>query len=211
MRTFNTLLRGCLWTAATENEEGVVAGGVVSSEAAWALFQRTCRQRLQDECKVDLSSYEYSVTLLCQALRAKEAEDRVEDFKRTFRVSETVESGAMESLAVCYQSLARMYVLLQDKEEVKRAVKSGLKAVDEAFQHVSKAGNDAKPDGEGNAKRVLEGGTFCFVQFIRDLWYCSCIFCLKFCGKSFGQLLPLFLVPCMIIRQASMAAQRGGH
>lgn len=163
VRTLNTLLRGCLWTAATENEDGVVAGGVVSSEAAWKMFQTTSRQRLREAGKVDLSSYEYTVMLLCQGLRSEEATARVEELKQAYGVSDkvkNVEKGVMESLAVCYQSLSRMYLLLNEHEEVKRTVASGLEAVDEALKQSTNSGNDLNETVDAKAKRVLEGGKF---------------------------------------------------
>lgn len=40
VRTLNTFLQGCMWTAATLNNKDQIIAGVVSSERAWKLFRQ---------------------------------------------------------------------------------------------------------------------------------------------------------------------------
>jgi hypothetical protein len=115
VRTFNTLLRGCLWTATSigldhansndENKSSITnvatnaVGGVVTSEMAW---QRYCPEVPSNSVDsgnnsrgninsisslADTSSYEYAVTLLCQALRVEEAVVRIHNFCTIHRIS----------------------------------------------------------------------------------------------------------------------------
>ena len=79
VRTLNTLLRGCLWSAASVDANGVVCGGVVTSEKVWKLYQEKHESSDKESQNFDVSSYEYSITLLCQALRTKEAENRINE------------------------------------------------------------------------------------------------------------------------------------
>jgi hypothetical protein len=93
-----------------------------------------------------VSSFEYSVTLLCNALRTNDAERRIQEMKDYFRVPEsgaTVEEGddqsMTEALAVVYLALGRAYAILNEAKESieacnksigcartsKRALKSG--------------------------------------------------------------------------------------
>jgi pentatricopeptide repeat protein len=99
VRTLNTLLRGCLWSAATiyyddrRRDRYNVYGGVVSSEHVWPSSSVSTSnaqkhhhnhhhhhhhygQKKNATMVPDLSSFEYSITLLCQALRTDEAEAR---------------------------------------------------------------------------------------------------------------------------------------
>jgi hypothetical protein len=97
----------------------MVAGGVVTSEKAWDQMST-----LQKDGKVssgfDVSSFEYSISLLCQALRTKEVESRISELKSVFGVSEASSSIAQsvsEALAVSYLSLARAYAILGQNDE----------------------------------------------------------------------------------------------
>lgn len=142
VRTFNTLLRGCLWTAAApvstkRDGEGnaPVVGGVVTSEQIWQLYQQT-------DNPLDTSSYEYSITLLCQALRVQEAESRIVLFcsiyqirvKGTASISittdfETYDYSPLETLAVVYLALARAYAFLNKPDDVWRSCQRSLSAL----------------------------------------------------------------------------------
>eukprot|EP00980_Cylindrotheca_fusiformis_P029734 scaffold23797_cov255-Cylindrotheca_fusiformis.AAC.1 len=74
VRSLNTLLRGCLWCSASLDDNGVVSGGVITSEKAWTMYQQKLNEgRLLSN--FDVSSFEYSIALLCQALRAEEGEN----------------------------------------------------------------------------------------------------------------------------------------
>lgn len=125
VRTLNTLLRGCLWTAAAPTQQQHhhhaderIAGGVVTSEKAWKLYQDAFPGSVET---LDASSYEYSISLLCQALRVRDAEARIETFLSTYRNSIRVQGkasvtgsdqSALETLAVVYLALSRAYSLL---------------------------------------------------------------------------------------------------
>ncbi len=125
VRTLNTFLRGCLWSAATlfldNGSNGVnceVFGGVISSEDIWP-------HRVHNLVP-DLSSYEYSITLLTQALRMSEAESRIQLLEKKIGVN-SKKSGdeglrfyvddpfSLETLAVSYISLARAFALMNQK------------------------------------------------------------------------------------------------
>jgi len=118
VRTLNTLLRGCLWSAATTYaKENVtkgskskinyeVHGGVITSEQIWPLSSPsasssssgrkrklgTSSGRSGSELVPDHSSFEYSIILLSQALRVKEAEARINLFQRRFGITMTSRS-----------------------------------------------------------------------------------------------------------------------
>lgn len=121
IRSLNTVLRGCLWSAAvpTSSDLGSLAGGVASSEKAWKLYQSL------DDRTLDASSYEYSISLLCQALRVKEAERRIEEMKTMLGVDIGFSSSSrtrgsqsdMESVAVSYLGLSRAFSLLGYNEK----------------------------------------------------------------------------------------------
>ena len=123
VRTLNTILRGCLWTCATLNDSGDVVGGVMSSEEAWALCSTAQHQKQQPA--QDPSAVEYSVSLLCQALRVPEALSRVDAFLRAQSIRTKGKAKfiggdqiSLETLAVVYLKLATAYALLGDKEQV---------------------------------------------------------------------------------------------
>jgi Putative methyltransferase len=144
VRTLNTLLRGCLWTAATRVESSTIvakpipvrreiAGGVVTSEEAWMVYQGAFPNANQT---LDVSSYEYSIVLLCQALRVREAEDRTSTFCLIFQIrvkgKASVSGGdqaALETLAVIYLALARAYALLDQADNLWRSCQRCLSAI----------------------------------------------------------------------------------
>ncbi|GAX20942.1 hypothetical protein FisN_1Lh398 [Fistulifera solaris] len=120
VRTLNTLLRGCLWTASVsvsvsgKNDE--LCGGVVSSEEAWELFSKNVGAE-----HVDVSSYEYSAVILCQALRTEDALERMKQLQSAYNIvikgKACISGGdqaSLESLAVVNIALARAYALLGD-------------------------------------------------------------------------------------------------
>lgn len=128
VRTLNTFLRGCLWSAATlfldedrNSFNGVnyeIFGGVISSEDIWP-------HRVHNLVP-DLSSYEYSITLLTQALRISEAESRIQLLEKNFGFNSKKSSDeglhfyaddpfSLETLAVSYISLARAFALMNQK------------------------------------------------------------------------------------------------
>ena len=130
VRTFNTLLRGCLWCPAELSEDGVV-GGVVTAERAWTKYMGL--KTSKDGVAFDVSSYEYSITLLCQALRTKDAENRIAEMKKAFDISdgdkgaESNDQSVTEVLANAYLALARAHsVLCSQKEAVLSACDTSL-------------------------------------------------------------------------------------
>lgn len=132
VRTLNTLLRGCLWTAATCCGSGV-AGGVITSEEAWKLYQDSFPNA---NSTLDTSSYEYSTTLLCQAFRTEEAEERIEIFQSVHDIrvkgKASITGGdqaALESLSVVYLALSRAYALLSRPKDMWRSCQRALSAI----------------------------------------------------------------------------------
>ena len=122
VRTLNQMIRGCLWTAATVDSDDRISGGVITSEAAWQLYKAFGQINYgQSKPQVDLSSYEYSVTLLCQALQLEKAEIRIEEMKRAYNVDVTKDtitggnSAVFETLSMAYLALARGKALIGDK------------------------------------------------------------------------------------------------
>ena len=152
VRTLNTLLRGCLWCAVNISKDGVLVGGVVSAEMAWSKYKGlNVADKNQANCTaLDISSYEYSITLLCQALRVEDAMTRIAEMKLAFGVPEKeIESSddqsLMEGLAVAYCALARAYTILKKEEEAVGACKTSL--------HFAKVSKDAlKSSGSYSSK-----------------------------------------------------------
>lgn len=124
VRTLNTFLRGCMWTAATLNNKDQIVGGVVSSERAWKLFRQ-----LQEHppggfsASVDISSFEYSISLLSYALRINDTEERIRELREMYGVTSRkgeLEGGnrtILETLATAYLGLARANAVLGHKKE----------------------------------------------------------------------------------------------
>ena len=133
VRTLNTLLRGCLWSAATTTKDDVLVGGVVTAEIAWA----TCKGL---GIAFDVSSYEYSITLLCQALRVEDAIARILEMKQAFGLAKEQKVTASnddqsltEALAIAYCSLTRAYTILNEEKKAVDACETSL-----AFASTSK-------------------------------------------------------------------------
>ena len=126
VRTVNTILRGCLWSAASADENGIVTGGVITAEKIWKLCQDLYAKG-KKSVFFDVSSYEYSISLLCQALRTDDAIARIEDMKEVFSVSEdmsTIPQSVSEALALSYLALMRAFAILGEVEKVKSSYQS---------------------------------------------------------------------------------------
>lgn len=73
----------------------------------------------------DVSSYEYSIILLCQALRTDDAESRIAEMKATFDLPDaddvssklSRDQSVTEALAVVHLALARAYATLRKEKE----------------------------------------------------------------------------------------------
>ena len=126
VRTVNTILRGCLWSAASTDENGIVTGGVTTAEKIWKLCQ-DLHAKGKKSVFFDVSSYEYSISLLCQALRTDEAITRIEDMKEYFSVSEDtskISQSVSEALALSYLALMRAFAILGEDEKVNSSCQS---------------------------------------------------------------------------------------
>lgn len=157
IRTLNTLLRGCMWTAAMVEMKYEVVGGVVTSEEAWDLYQK----QVSSTTTPDASSYEYSITLLCQSLRTDEATDRIKEFQTNHNV--TIKGKAcivgsdhtiLETLAVSYLALGRAFALLGNMEEMWISVQRCLSAVRSSRNILMNETTSEKNDHHNSSKIV---------------------------------------------------------
>ena len=100
VRTLNTFLRGCQWSATTvtsiNGDKVVVTGGISSSEYAWELVKK-------DNTVYDVSSYEYTINILTQSLQISKAIERLQDMDSALQN----ESCYYESYAFCYYYIIR--------------------------------------------------------------------------------------------------------
>lgn len=170
VRTLNTLLRGCLWTPSTMDQgSSQIIGGVVTSEQAWKLF---VQDRSLEE-QLDCSSYEYSITLLTQALRVREAKERIQQFQARFKIkvkgTASITGGdqaLLESLAMSYMGLARAHALRgdvdnmwQDCQRVLSAARTSRKLLTEPSPASTvKVEVSSKDDKSRKVKKNASGG-----------------------------------------------------
>jgi pentatricopeptide repeat protein len=157
VRTLNTLLRGCMWTASTKRD-GHVAGGVISSEEAWQLYTST-----SGVDTLDSSSYEYSITLLTQALRIKQATRRIEDFRAKYGINlkgkasfSGGDQSGTETLAVAYLGLARAFALRGDSPNTWLACQRVLNAVKLSQTYLMELEQVASIESSGKKRRRME-------------------------------------------------------
>jgi tRNA G46 methylase TrmB/tetratricopeptide (TPR) repeat protein len=155
VRTLNTVLRGCLWTAASNDSNNSVAGGVVTSERAWKLFRETIGVEA-----LDSSSYEYSITLLCQALNVDEAVVRLTEYQTRMNIRIKGKASfvggdqtTLETLAVAYLSLARAYALQGNMEDMFVACQRVLNAVLGSRQKLAQGNDSAHVEYTGDKKK----------------------------------------------------------
>lgn len=169
VRTLNTFLRGCLWTAATVtmDEKREVMGGVVSANEAWKMFVEIVGLEA-----LDASSYEYTIALLCQALCVEEAQSRLDGYQTASGIiikgKATVSGGdptSLEVLAVSYVCLARAHVLKGgegSKDMMWRSCQRALSAVRASRQQLSREASytDALPPSNSKKQRssLASGG-----------------------------------------------------
>ena len=156
VRTLNTVLRGCLWTAASRinnnnnnhhtnsnhnnpNHDGSVtlAGGMATAQRVWTWFGQTV-----GPSALDLSSYEYYITLLCQALRIDEAQASIAELlqRHDVRIKSTAKLVAgtrgttltqpvLETIAIVHVALARAHAMMGQTNEAWLACQRALHAV----------------------------------------------------------------------------------
>lgn len=140
VRTLNTLLRGCMWTAAS-NVPNVdrngdvpstienVVGGVVSCQKALLLVNNHyMKSNKTHGVELDLSSFEYSTMMLCQALQCKDAELQIQEMKLHHS-----QQPNDESLATTLVALARAYALLGKTTEAIQNAELGIASIQNSF------------------------------------------------------------------------------
>jgi tRNA G46 methylase TrmB len=162
VRTFNTLLRGCMWSAA-QLDEGRVEGGTVTSEKIWHTFRRTRQEP-------DVSSYEYSIALLSQSLQCNVAEKRIEEFCQRFQVtSQRIKGGGhwryhatqddafscLETLAVSYLNLSKAFALLKNHDQSKAFAEKTIDVISSARYVVQTNTHNGKSTSMGGGKRAF--------------------------------------------------------
>ena len=137
VRTLNTLLRGCMWTATTttidenQNNDPLLVGGVVSCQKALQSIHQSKKDKVIVE--LDESSYEYSIVILCQALQCQEAQQLLQQC-----------AGKIpdESLAVVYVALSRAYALLGNVSKAQEFAHNGLQSIQQAYSSSQKQTNN---------------------------------------------------------------------
>jgi pentatricopeptide repeat protein len=131
VRTINTLLRGCVQTGDVEAAEALVA-------------------RMQKDFHVapDISTWEYLLALLCQALRLEKALPIVGRLK--------ADPALAGELGYSYVAVARAAALLADWKNCRKALRSAAEAIDtgekqeEEEEGAAGAGGDDVGDEEGD-------------------------------------------------------------
>ncbi len=170
VRTLNTLLRGCLWTATSltvsdgnkDSIEGkMLVGGVMTAERAWSLCEKI------NIC-LDSSSYEYFITLLSQSLRLNDAERCLKKMKDDFSISvsskvcdnDELDPTIVESFVVCLVAIARGYALLGKEIDGQRCTEEALRYI-QTLDSISTNMNgtaSAISNDEYPTKRLATGG-----------------------------------------------------
>lgn len=175
VRTLNTLLRGCLWTATSisgldgnkdridnQSNDGLamekLVGGVMTAERAWSLCEKV-------DIRLDSSSYEYFITLLSQALRLHDAENCLYKMRSEFGCSragddDEVDPTMIESLVVCLVAIARGYALLGKENDGQRCAEEALRYLHEIVSSSTQTGGAAiaVSNDDNPTKRRATGG-----------------------------------------------------
>jgi len=183
VRTLNTLLRGCLWTATslphrgtssseeevsvnnfTENE---LVGGISTAERAWSLCEGNF------EFDFDSSSYEYLITLLSQSLQCKRAEECLQKMRSDFHVPDCIREGKdkkmdntsdavdptiLESVVVCLVTIARGYSLLGKMKDASRCAEDALYYLDMSAAGNGESTGPSSKNNSSSTKRHATGG-----------------------------------------------------
>ena len=154
VRTLNTLLRGCMWTATSINDDAKdkkgglrneLVGGVVTAERAWSLCQ--------GNISFDASSYEYFIGVLSQSLQCKRAEGCLQKMRKEFGMEDGSDPTNLESLVVCLVVIARGYAILGELSDAQRCAKEALQHLDTQQDSGMSAAKDAS-----SAKKKTIGG-----------------------------------------------------
>ncbi|KAL9181072.1 hypothetical protein ACHAXT_009877 [Thalassiosira profunda] len=161
VRTLNTLLRGCLWTATTLNPDGIsdgqgsprnkLVGGVVTAERAWSLTEGSIIR--------DASSYEYYISLLSQSLQCQRAEECLQKMRSEFGLPDNdlgdAKPSMLESLVVCLVVIARGYALLGNLSDGRRCADKALRCLAAADGTSTR---DGLSPGASSTKKQTTGG-----------------------------------------------------
>jgi pentatricopeptide repeat protein len=144
VRTFNTLLRGCLWTAtlltvgdtSSVDSKNELVGGVVTAGRAWLLCEDV-------NITGDSSSYEYYISLLSQSLQCRAAENCLRKMRVEFGIRDCINVGQdeislpgdmdptiIESFVFCLVALARGFALLGGVKDARRCAEEALRYLD---------------------------------------------------------------------------------
>ena len=144
VRTFNTLLRGCLWTAtsltigdtSSVDSKNELVGGVVTAGQAWLLCEDV-------NITGDSSSYEYYISILSQSLQCQAAENCLRKMKVEFGIRDCINVGhdeiglpgdmdptIIESFVVCLVAIARGFALLGEVKDSRRCAEESLRYLD---------------------------------------------------------------------------------
>jgi pentatricopeptide repeat protein len=159
IRTLNTMLRGCMWAAASCKVNGM---NHLTSEYIWPSPSSNNHNHIIP----DTSSYEYSISVLSQALRCNDAQKRLEEFMNAFgvKISKDTDNcnqnqgkhfsasdpSALETLGVCFFNIARAYALLGDHAKAIEYANNSMDVVSSARStHQSNRSNGAQNQAGG--------------------------------------------------------------
>lgn len=159
VRTLNTILRGCLWTAVDVDS----FGGVETSEKVWKLY---VSHHSINAISVGTSAFEYTILLLCQALRVGEAQERIQLFMDTYKLeykgaggfqvqngSTEAEQTMFETMAVAHAALARAFALLSRPDDLWKTAQRALSAIKLSRQFLLNEKTSSVPKLTGKAKK----------------------------------------------------------
>lgn len=126
----------------TTSKENIAFGGVATAEKAWKKYKslNEGEESQNSSQALDISSFEYSISLLCQALRINDAITRISEMKAAFGLPkekiettkekiETISSddqSLTEGLAVAYCALARAYTIMNMEQEAINACQTSM-------------------------------------------------------------------------------------
>lgn len=153
VRTFNTLLRGCLWNACSIIKSDQVVGGVVTSEIMWSnLAQKFANQN--DLPIFDVSSYEYSVQLLCFALRPDEAMTRMNEMQ--ILLGKAGMHDITEARCLSLVAIGRAYLLLGKIKKTNNILKEALNLITQSMSTAQ--GRNSHHPNSTQLKATTTGG-----------------------------------------------------
>lgn len=171
VRTLNTLLRGCLWTATSLNSDGInsmagkqdgsnevlrneLVGGVMTAEQAWSLCDGSVR--------FDSSSYEYFISILSQSLQCKRAEDCLQKMRSEFGIQidnlGVTDPTLIESVVVSLVVIARGYLLLGEMSDTMRCAEEALRYLDASAAGKHESTDSSSKDAIASTTRQTTGG-----------------------------------------------------